>query len=151
MRKLMIFLLTAGMLSTYNADVQLIAPTASEHILPTAGSNVIRIPKNVSAYSYENVSFDMTGMDTLFQPQHLEVYAWEPDNLTAAGIRWVRRDAAWNVVDDGYILAPDERMSYEVGILQDDDGNTFVLAVWNGFDPFFNTGTFYQTFLLTPT
>lgn len=94
MKKLMTFLLTAGMLSTYNADAQLIPPTAPEHILPTGAMNAIFVPEHVSAYSYENVSFDMTGMGTLFQPQHLEVYAWDPDNFTPSGIRWVRRDAA---------------------------------------------------------
>lgn len=54
-------------------------------------------------------------------------------------------------MDDGYITAPFEKASYQVGILQDDDGNTFVLAVWTGFDAFGNGGTFYETYLWTPT
>ncbi|MBX9448792.1 MAG: T9SS type A sorting domain-containing protein [Taibaiella sp.] len=138
------------MLFASQADALLIPPVAAEYALPLASFNVIRIPGHVSAYSIENVSFDMLGTGTLFQPQHLEVYAWDPDNLTPAGIRWVRRDAAWNIVDAGYITTPDIKMSYQVGILQDDVGNTFVIAAWKG-NYLTNNGVFYETYLWTPT
>ncbi|MBX9448984.1 MAG: T9SS type A sorting domain-containing protein [Taibaiella sp.] len=146
----LVYLLIISMIIPVSSDAQLIPPSAPELILPTAASNTIHFPVHTSTYSVENVSFDMTGTGSTFMPQNLEVYSWDHANLTASGIRWVRRDPSGTIVDAGFITNAYNTTQSQVGILQDDAGNTYVLYVYN-WNTMITPPIRWEAFLWTPT
>lgn len=107
-----------------------ILPITTEHVYPsmsTAGAPVYT-PRYTSAYSYFGVEFDV---GHTYESQDLYTYAWTGGNYFKPGIAWIRRDPSTDaILDEGFIQLPNYRNSLEVGIVQDDYKNVFVVLAY---------------------
>lgn len=113
---------------------QPIAPVHSEYIFPSytgywTGSPFYN-PLYNSAYSYFRVNFNIDGAGT-WENQDLYVYTWSGSQYLHNGLAWIRRDHATNtILDQGYINLPSSQTSHEVGILQDESGEVYVVIAY---------------------
>lgn len=107
-----------------------IPPVHSEFVMPTytGVGGVVFHPTSTSAYSYFRVGFKMDALGTI-QKQNLYVYSWSGGNTHNSGIAWIRRDPLTEaVIDTGYFNLPTQQSSHEVGLLQDEDSNVYVVV-----------------------
>ncbi len=141
-----------------NANAQpFIIPTMPEAVLPLASDFAVKEKiTNTSSYSYEDVNFNVSSTATPdFEPMDLYVYSWNSGAVNGHGISFIRVNSTTGVVEHKGFVFTDPKKSYtEVGILQDDDDNTYVIAAWTGYVegldvgglPELKPGTFYDIY-----
>jgi hypothetical protein len=98
--------------------------------MPVAASGDVYLPIKTSAYSYENVIFDMSGFGVgPYLPMDLSVYSWNGGNYVNSGIAWTRRAPGGGpILDTGYITVPTSKQYMSVGIVQDPSQDVYVIV-----------------------
>lgn len=142
------------MISSLSLNAQsFIAPLLPETALPTALDYAVKDKiYNTSSYSYENVAFNISETATpLFKDMNLYVYSWSAGATSGSGIAYKRINALTGVVEHQDFVAVDLEKKYtEVGIIQDENKNTYVIALWYGYweDAVtgINKGTYYDIY-----
>ncbi len=147
------------MMSSLSLNAQVFVPAYWPEVsLPLSSDSAVKEKiYNTSSYSFENVDFNVSETPTPeYKPMDLYVYSWSVGAVNGSGIAYSRINSLTGAGEDkGFVPVPSEKNYTEVGIIQDENHNTFVIALWNGQvlgeDSILFPGTYYDLYKWTNT